>query len=118
MFSKKDLENFFQDLSQQVAVILTPQAVDQLCEIVQSSEAQLFTSKMNKQYRDEKTIGADGEIIQVKTPTDLRSRMRLLADGNYQFNMSLEEDRWFRANQLFGNNITKKVGFKYTNISQ
>lgn len=117
-FFKADLKKFLQQLSQQLFVELSGAAVDILCEAIESPEAEAFTLKMNQRYKSENTIGPDGKIVQVKTPSNLRNRIQKLDNDNYQLIMSIEEDRWFRANQLFGNNIIGKVGFKYTNIGE
>ena len=116
-FSKSDsFLKFFKECESAISITLSEFAMQSLIEAVKSAEAAAFTIKMNELYKVQNTKDDNGNIKKISTPADLGSRMEPEGENTWSFIMSLEEDRWFRANQLFGDDILGKLGFKYTNI--
>jgi hypothetical protein len=72
-----------------------------------------FTEKMNDMFAAKNLKDADGVPIRVKNPIEALNEA-VDEDGRIKFMMSPEEDRWFRADKLYGNNILGKLGIKYS----
>lgn len=85
-----------------------------LQEALNSADAIAFTIKMNQLYKDKGITDDNGEPLTISHPRDLA--IKLSPDGlSGSFDLTPEEDRWLRANQLYGEDILGKLGFKYTN---
>jgi hypothetical protein len=90
--------------------------IEALSQKLQSSEALEFTQRMNKYFAKEDLKDEDGNPIRIQHPHGFASRISWDSSGKSAFfDMTEEEDRWFRADALYGNNILKELGFKYTN---
>ena len=107
------IEDFLEDYEQELMFIMAPEIAEALAKAVSSAEAQAFTKKMNEQYEDNNDLNEDGSPKRIETPVDLMNRMAPNNDGTVRFVMSQEEDMWFKANKLFGDDILGKLGFEY-----
>lgn len=108
-----DIEAFFEEHKQDIVFELIPEAAKILSEAVSSDEARTFTIKMNKIYEEQQQLDENGDLLQIETPIDLLNRMAPNADGSTRFIMTRAEERWFRANQIYGTNIIGQIGFQY-----
>ena len=111
---KKLITEFIETCKSEVLLDGSKAAVDGLEEALNSSDAIAFTEKMNKLYEKQGITDSNGDILTLQHPNDFASRVILNPDGKGTFSITSEEDRWIRANQLYGNNILGKLGFKYT----
>lgn len=112
-FLKFDIDQFIEEHQQEVIIEVAPEAAEMLSEAVGSDDAKSFTTKMNEIYEKRDQLDADGNPLQIETPLNLINRMVPNSDGSVRFTLTPAEDRWFRANQLYGSNIIGKAGFRY-----
>ena len=108
-----DIEAFVEEHKQDIVFELIPEAAKMLSEAVSSDEAKAFTIRMNKIYEEEQQLDENGDLLQIETPLDLLNRMAPNSDGSTRFVMTQAEERWFRANQIYGTNIIGELGFQY-----
>ena len=92
-------------------------SVQELQEALSSADAIAFTTKMNQLYKDQGIKDDDGNPLTIQHPQDLPAKISWASNGlSGDVSLTPEEDRWIRANQLYGNDILGKLGFKYTDI--
>lgn len=113
----KSVKDLVSDLEEELKEEVGNEAINQLNEVLESGEAIEFTDRVNQLFKEKGLKDEKGNLLQVERPTNIASRIIWEEDGQIaKFDLSVAEDRWFRANALYGNNILEKLGFKYTNI--
>lgn len=115
---KKQLEsllmNFIEDESDELLQEFSKESIYELQEAFSSAEAIQFTVKMNKFYEDQGILDDYGEPLTIQHPENLQNKIAWNADGSGgTIEFTEAEERWLRANQLYGNNILGKLGFNY-----
>ena len=115
-FFKVDFKDFLKECENYFISFPDLTAVKQLSDAVESQEAKNFTMIMNNIYKMENMTDEDGVVITISTPLGLESRITSNSDGTFNFSMTSAEDRWFRANKTFGDDILGKINFKYNNM--
>jgi hypothetical protein len=115
----EDLEQYLLDMIEEQKQAISEDSgkdsVQELQEALSSGEAIAFTARMNQLYKDQGIKDDDGNPLTVQHPEDLPAKMSWDSGGlSGTVSITPEEDRWIRANQLYGNDILGKLGFKYT----
>jgi hypothetical protein len=109
---KKLLTDFIPEAEIQAKVEGLAEAVDELHAILGSPKITVFTDKINKMFEEKKMVDEDGNPLRVENPQSAFDGFRI--DGDLvHFTLTEEQDRWFRSNQLYGDDILGKLGFKY-----
>jgi hypothetical protein len=72
-----------------------------------------FTDRMNNMFAEKGLKDEDGAPIRVKSPIEALNEA-VDENGRIKFKMTVEEDRWFRSNKLYGNDILRKLDIKYS----
>lgn len=112
---KKITEQFIDDCEQELEYLSYRDAIESLIEAINSPEAIQFTEKMNQYFKSENMVDENGEFLTLERPVNLAEH--IIWDGKTAiFSLSESEDRWFRADALYGNKILDQLGFKYTNV--
>lgn len=112
---KKITDQFINDCQQELEHLSYKDAVDSLIEAINSPEAIQFTEKLNQYFKTENMTDENGEFLTIERPINLAEN--IIWEGKIAvFYLSESEDRWFRADALYGNKILEQLGFKYTNV--
>jgi len=72
-----------------------------------------FTDQANKLFKQHKMTDKDGKPLRAENPA--KSISQVSPEDGASFDLTSEEDRWLRANKLYGNDLLKQLGFKYNN---
>lgn len=94
------------------------EAISDLISGLDSADVQRSVNRINDFYRKKGVKDEDGNIVQVSSPAAAVKNMTIKRDKLIgQIELSSEEERWFRSDKLYGENILKKLGFDYNNLS-
>lgn len=112
---QKLLNDAAKELSEDLEQEAKKEYIELLTKELMSAEAIEFTDRMNAYFAKEDLKDEDGNPIRITHPTNFSERINWDASKqDVMFIMTEEEDRWFRVDALYGNNILSRLGFKYT----
>lgn len=110
----KILNELINEMGEEVLTEAINERVLELDEMLNSGEAKEFTRKMNETFRKNETKDENGDLVQLSIPSDMVNKLIWNSDGRTAvFELTVEEDRWFRADALYGKNLLDALGFKY-----
>ena len=103
-----------ENIEEDAMALLKEMFKEQVSALIEEIDAQVsegFTEKINTMYKSQGLKDAQGKIIQIATPLNLSSRI-VWSEDSMQIELSAEEERWFRADQIHGRNLLESYGFK------
>lgn len=105
----QEIKKMIADLMEECRTELEYEGAEESVEVLQdalrSGTAIEFTESMNKQLPNP-----------IDNPANAFSDIAWSDDRKHaQVDLTPEEERWLRANKLYGNDMLGKLGFKYTN---
>ena len=110
----KDItKNFIPNTIKELEIEGFDGGIKELQEYFDSGKATAFTKKANKMFREKNLTDDEGNPITVENPGPALSDLTI-DKTEIRIELSAAQERWFRANQLYGNDILGKLGFKYT----
>lgn len=105
--------DFINEFVDKIKIQVSKDGLEDLSDLLAGSEAAAFTQRMNKIYEDNKIVDEYGNVLTIQHPTNLKSRVNWTEDNIGTLEITEEEDRWFRADASYGQDIIGKLGFKY-----
>lgn len=108
---KDVIKEFFSETVDQLKNENFKESVELLQNSFDSTEAAEFTNNTNKMFKRKQLKDDNGNPIEIKNPSSALKQAISYGD-EVECELSEEQERWFRANQLYGNNILKKSGFE------
>ena len=100
----KSIDEFKQESIQEFA--------DQLRKLLRSGKASMSARKLNNLFSSRNHVDDDGNPISVASPADIADKI-VIVDDVIMIALTQDEDRWFRADSIFGDNILSELGIKY-----
>jgi len=108
---EKAVFQFIDELKEEVEQNAIEESVKQLVTSVEEESG--FTNKANKIFEQQKVVDGAGNPLKVENPG--RTLSRIDPKSGAEITLTAEEDRWLRSNKLYGDDVLKRLGFKYTN---
>jgi hypothetical protein len=107
----KGFDQFLSDINSELAGQIANDAIGQLAGEVSVSD---FTKKANELFKKHDVRNKSGELVVVSNPANALEELEIVSLRG-ELNLTEAEDRWLRANSIYGKDILGKIGFKYTN---
>ena len=112
---KKLMLNFIEQEKKEVAEQFSKESFHELQAALSSADAISFTMKMNQLYKDQGILGDNGDPLTIQHPENLNAKVTWDTTGtSATIKFTDAEERWLRANQLYGDNILGRLGFNYS----
>lgn len=108
----KSLKNFASERVNELRVAGVHDFADALRELLRSGRANMSARKLNQLFKDRNHVDENGELIRVANPAEIADKIIVVGDV-VMIALTQDEDRWFRADAIFGSNILSELGIKY-----
>ena len=109
----KEISNLIDDTLSELQDQLASDAINDLANAIEDDVA--FTAVANALFKSNNVLDSDGNIVKVDNPADA-IRNIVIVNGSGNLVLTEAEDRWLRANKIYGKDILSLMGFKYTDI--
>lgn len=86
---------------------------DALRIALRSPRALMVAKQIRQRLHEQGIVAEDGTPIEIGDPSELANSVEI-RDGQIFMALTEAEDRWVRADQLFGDDILGELGIKYT----
>ena len=111
---KKLMLDFIDQEQKALAEQFSKESFSDLKAALSSADAIAFTMKMNKLYKDQGITDDNGDPLTIQHPENLQAKVSWDSSGSSgTIKFTDAEERWLRANQLYGSNILGKLGFDF-----
>ena len=107
----KELDQFLSGINSELAGQIANDAIDKLAGEVGGSD---FTKEANKLFKKHDIRDKSGELVVVSNPANAFKELEVVSLRG-ELNLTEAEDRWLRANSIYGKDVLGRMGFKYTN---
>lgn len=85
---------------------------EDLRKLLRSGRAKTSAKKINALFKKHNRLDDDGRLITVSDPSQLADKV-MVVDDTIVIALTIDENRWIRADSIFGNNVLAELGIKY-----
>ena len=111
---KKLMMDFINQEQKALSEQFSKDSFDDLKVALSGADAIAFTMRMNRLYKDQGITDDNGDPLTIQHPDNLQAKVTWDSSGTSgTIKFTEAEERWLRANQLYGNNIIGKLGFDF-----
>jgi N-formylglutamate amidohydrolase len=109
---KNLMMSFIESEKDALARDFSQQSFHELQDALSSADAIAFTLKMNQLYKEQGITDDYGDPLTIQHPENLSAKVTWNSDGTSgTIKFTEAEERWLRANKLYGDDILGKLGF-------
>ncbi|MHA2068095.1 MAG: hypothetical protein ACXABY_27355 [Candidatus Thorarchaeota archaeon] len=108
---EKQVLNFLQECMDEVQEATQQSALQGLVDDIAAETD--FEHTAEKLFEQQGVMDDDGKPVKVTNPAQALSRVD--PEDGAGIMLTSEEDRWLRANKLYGADLLRQLGFKYNN---
>ena len=108
----RNLEKFATECIDDFKLTSIHDFAEELKKLLKSGRAGMSAKRLNQLFKERNHTDGNGQLITVANPSEIADKITVV-DGIIMIALTQDEDRWFRADVLFGNDILAELGIKY-----